>query len=310
MREGDEKLIDQQNSGLTIMSLLKNKNLACSTLLDGESPGQSSPPSPDDEMDPEVRMDLKFILKKNLKEIITTYATYVDTVRVLVEKIGVSPEELRSYLLSLPATSKSSRGQELTLLSDKETELKRCDTIIEIFNYLKTKCASFLTYDIFQCTLKYYNISEDQERLRYPEHLNAYIEKHKISEFASINPLLKHKKGSKELTLKFDIKNTCKLAQVDELKNVIAEIMDLNPSALELVDIEDGCVIVTFLIPASVADAIFTANTVFTSQQEDELRAASVLWLKCNGYTFHFGKTIVYTESPGTDTYVSLIKLL
>ncbi len=55
----------------------------------------------------------------------------------------------------------------------------------------------------------------------------------------------------------------------------------------------------TFLIPASVADAIFTPDTTFTSQQKDELRAASILWLKCNGYTFHFGKTIVYTESPG-----------
>ncbi len=66
--------------------------------------------------------------------------------------------------------------------------------------------------------------------------------------------------------------------------------MDLNPSALELVDIEDGCVIVTFLIPASIADAIFISDKVFTSQQEDKFRAASVLWLKCNGYTFDFKK--------------------
>ncbi len=143
---------------------------------------------------------------------------------------------------------------------------------------------------------EHYKVIEDQEVLRYQEHLNAYIKKYKISEFVQINPLLKQKNGSKELILKYDIETTCTLAKVSELTKLIAEI---NPSALELVDIEDGCVIVTFLIPASVADAVFTPNTVFTPQQEDELRAAKVLWLKCNGYTFDFKEAKIKRDNPG-----------
>ncbi len=77
------------------------------------------------------------------------------------------------------------------------------------------------------------------------------------------NPLLKPKNGSKELIQKYDIETTCSLAKVDGLKKLIAEIMNLNPLALELVDVKDGCVVVTFLIPASVADTIFTPDTVF-----------------------------------------------
>ncbi len=242
-------------------------------------------------MHPDVRMDLEFILEKNLKKIIKSYGFYVDCLRTTIKEKGVSPEDLRSYLLSVSATSTTCKGQKLTLLSDKKQELEKCDTINAIFDLLTTQCASFLNYEIFQSILENYNISEDPERLKYSEHLIEYAKKHKISEFAKVNPLLKAKNGSKELIMKFDIETTCRLAKVTELKMIIAEIMDLSPSTLEIVDIEDGCVVVTFLIPASVADAIFTPNTVFTSQQKDKLRAASVLWLKCNGHTFDFVKS-------------------
>ena len=242
-------------------------------------------------------MDLEFILEKNLDEIITEYASYVDCIRAIVKEKGVPPEELRSYLFSLSGFSKSYKGQKLSLLSDKKLELEKCETVTAIFSFLTTECASFLNYEIFEKVLKKYNISEDIEELKYGEHLKAYIKKHKISEFIKINPLLEHKGVSKKLTLKYDVESTCRLAKVDALKKFIAKILDLSPSALQIVDIEDGCVIVTFLIPTSIAEAIFTPNTVFTSQQEDELRTSSVLWLKCNGYTFHFGKA--QTESPG-----------
>ncbi len=237
--------------------------------------------------------------KMDLKEIIKKYGSYVDTLRAIIEEKGVSPEALQSYLLTLSATSESYKGQKLTLLSDKETELEKCQTITAIFKFLITKCASFLNYEVFQSILEHYKVVEDQEILQYRKKLHAYIYKHKISEFVKINPLLKHRNGSKELTLKYDIETTCNLAKVGELTKLIAEILDLSPSALHIVDIEDGCVVVTFLIPASVADAIFTPNTVFTSQQEGELQAASVLWLKCNGYTLDFTEV----KSIGTNTY-------
>lgn len=125
--------------------------------------------------------------------------------------------------------------------------------------------------------------------MSYHEHLKEYIEKHKVSEFVKVNPLLKEKVGFKELTLKYDIEYTSKLAKVDELKKFLAIIMGLHPSALHIVDIKEGCVVVTFLISASVADTIFIPGIAFTPQQEDELETASVLWMKCNGYTLNFG---------------------
>ena len=89
-------------------------------ILDSSRPNQ--PPSSvnsdgktDDQqltkLDPVVQMDLEFILEKNLDAIITRYASYVDTLRGIIEERGVSPEALRSYLLSLTASSNGSKGQ-------------------------------------------------------------------------------------------------------------------------------------------------------------------------------------------------------
>lgn len=247
-------------------------------------------------------MDLEFILQKNLKGIIKKYASYVDTLRSIVNEKGVTPEDLRSYLMSLPAFSASYKGQKLSLLADKEAELEKCNTVTSIFTFLTTKCASFLNYEIFQSILEHYNVKVDQERLKYQDHLDAYIKKHKIAEFIKINPLLKTIKWSKELTLKFDIESTCRLAKVDELKQFLAEILDLNPSSLQIVDIQEGCITVTFMIPTSVADALFTPDTKLTSQQEEKFRAALVLWLKCNSCTFHFKESeesITSSTNPG-----------
>lgn len=128
------------------------------------------PPSslnPLGKMDPDVEMDLKFILEKNLKNIIKKYASYVDCLRGIIEEKGVTPKVLKSYLLSLPAfCSNSFNAQRVTLMSDKEIQLEKAETITDIFTFLTTKCASFLNFDIFQSLLEKYNISEDQKELK------------------------------------------------------------------------------------------------------------------------------------------------
>lgn len=239
-------------------------------------------------MDVGVKTELERVLHRQLQDIVTKYAVYVDCLRVAVVEKKVTVNDLVSYLLSLPATSLSRNGQNLTLLFNRETELKKRNTITEIFNILTTKCASFLNYGIFQFILKHYEINDASEELQYPKHLKAYINRHKVSEFAKINPLLKPKNGSKELIVKFDIETTCRLAKITDLRTCIANIMEISSLALEIIDIQEGCVVVCFFIPAHIADALFTPNTEFTTQQEEEFRAASVLWLKCNGCTFHF----------------------
>ena len=238
---------------------------------------------------PRDQMDLK-VSRKNLDEIIHKYTSYVDCLRTCIEVKGITPEALQTYLLSLPASTNTYKGQKLTLLSNKKIELLSTKTIVEIFSFLTTECASFLNCDIFETILENYKISVDQEELKYCDHLKAYVEKCTITEFVKVTPPLKLKSGYKELTLKYEIANVSNIGKVDELKKLVAKLLDLSPLVLHIVHIIDGCVVVTFFLAASVAEVIFTPDRVFTPQQEGEFRAASVLWLKCNGYIFNFVK--------------------
>ena len=94
-----------------------------------------------------------------------------------------------------------------------------------------------------------YKLDRSQERLQYPDHLKAYIQKHTISEFMKLNPALERYNGENELTLKFELKLLDrKIATLLDLKNAIAAILGVQSSALRLLSAREGCLIVEFLI--------------------------------------------------------------
>ena len=133
-----------------------------------------------------------------------------------------------------------------------------------------------------------YGMDNEQEELKYPEYLKAYIDRHKLSEFMRINPMLKdHDDSSKELILKINIESTSRLARIEDIKSAIAEILGLKSAALRLVDIKEGCVVATFLIPTSLAEVVFNEHTILTKQQEERLRSLPILHLECNGRLFN-----------------------
>ena len=112
-----------------------------------------------------------------------------------------------------------------------------------------------MDYDIFQILVDKYKIADEQEELKYPEYLKAYINKHNISEFIEINPQLKELLDSSEiLNLKFDIQLlTSKLSRIKKLKSTVAEILGVKSRVLRLIDIEEGLVDAKFHIPAPIA---------------------------------------------------------
>ena len=239
-------------------------------------------------LDSNTLIDLKFQLQCRLESIITKYSLYVSYIRGALERRGVSPRDLCSDLLTMPATNHTE--QQLTLLSAHRAELKRASTLNDIFDLLATEYASFLNYGVFQFILEKYNISRGESVLKYPEHLKAYLMEHKVSEFVESNPPQKKQNAaSKVLILKIDIELTTRMSDIIDLKASFAKILGVNPTALQLLDIQKGSIVVTFLIPTPVADLLFNEKTLFTDLQENQIRALSVIWMKCNGNMFTFG---------------------
>ncbi len=110
------------------------------------------------------------------------------------------------------------------------------------------------------------------------------------SEFIRINPsLVKMSEDMKDkMILKVDMKLLTRLSKLCELKRPIAKILDVNPSTLYLCGVEEGCVMVTYLIPKAVADVIFSKGKEFTKEDKREFRYLSIRWLKCHDHIFCF----------------------
>jgi hypothetical protein len=272
----------------------------------GISTRESIPP---DTLDPEVHADLIQQLELNQKKIENQYVFFVNHVRQSMIQKKVEAEELCAYLLSLPAFNSGHTEQEFALLSDVSDHLEKATTINDIFNILNRKYgASFINYEIFEEMAKYYDIKQDTE---YSEHLDAYIKMHKLSEFEHINPKLNEFHGkSKKMILKFDIDRTCRLAMIQDLKKAVANVLRLKVSALRLLSIEDGCIVVTFLIPSVVADYLFNSKSVLTIEDSKEFQTLSVSWLTCNDQVYQFSTLPVDDTSQYHTTSISVAGML
>ena len=203
---------------------------------------------------------------------------------------------MRIFLMGLSAFSHSE--QQYTLLCD--SKLDEAIEINDIFALLLKNYASFLNYKIFKVLQEEYVVNEGQQELRYPELLKAYLDKLKISEFLEVKPsLAKPNIATQKITLKLDIKLTSRLSRLENLQNGIAQILEINPAGLQILDIEPGSVIVAILVQNSIANIIFTRekNEVFTQEQIEAFRSLNILWLRYNDYEWNFSE--VQSNTPG-----------
>lgn len=241
-------------------------------------------------LDPNVLEDLEFQLDSSLRAIGKKYASFVSCLCDHVIKKCVDTTDLYLHLVNLPAFKSECNYETHYLFASVSRELGEAKTITEIFCILSEKCTNFLNCDIFQDIMEHYKISIDCEELNYMEHLKEYLNKHKVSEFVRINPKLKEFEGTEKLHIKLNIDPTTKLNKIFNIKHRICEILGLtNSSLLQILSIEEGCVLVTFLLPKAVADVIFKSDpNNFTKKQKEEFRKISILWLKCKDQKFAF----------------------
>lgn len=247
---------------------------------------------------PEVCQDVEQQLEFNLEEIRRRYAVFVSFLCQSVIDKGTTVTNFRLYLMNLPALECDDNEEKHKLLYGVKVKLLEAVSIQDVFMSLSLECASFLNYDIFQCILDDYKISvENSDKLKYSEHLKLYLYKHKLSEFVKLNRRLDKftDHASKKLALKFNIALPGRVTKVLDLKKTVAKMLRLRPSALQLVGIEEGCVLVTFLIPPFVAD--------LTPEQIQKFQSLSVLSLKCGDQEFdlrekHPQNTIKELDDP------------
>ena len=237
-------------------------------------------------LDADTKEDLVYQLRVNYRQIKEKFASFVASLCTAVIATQVSFQDFKLYVLGLSAFPDQDGKHPNLLDPHTKAKIEEADSIHNIFGILiNMHCCSIMDINIFQSIMKKYDIKADSQDLRYSDHLTAYINKHEISELMKIFPGVSGKRNSKKVTLKFDIKLFGKVSKLIELKTAIADIMNLNPSAFQLISIEEGCVVVTFLVPEAVAEHIFKMS--LTETQKADIKALSVNWLKCENFTLY-----------------------
>ena len=237
---------------------------------------------------PDVIEDLTHYLKCWKRDIQDIYALFVSCVhdKVVADR-EVSASNLCFMLLNLSALQCEDSSKHSKLFYEVRKKFCEAESVDAIFCLL-SEYTSFLDYDIYLRIANKYKIDIKQEKSEYLKHLSDYVNKHRISELVQLLPTLsnyteKMADVSKTLVFKLNIKLSCKLADLIELKSAIARVLGFNPTALRLVGVNEGSVLVTFLVPALAADLVFVQGKIVTPQTREELFALSVLSIEYDG---------------------------
>lgn len=234
----------------------------------------------------DVRMDLKQQLQRTVRELVTQYASFVSSVCSSLIKTQISAEILSSFLLSLPAFKSDERGREcgLVLLSGIRAQLESAVTIYQVIDTLSVEHASYLNCEIYQSIVGEFGTRKDHDKMNhYFEHLQDYIDRHKLLEYLELHPSRKGTDPSNKLFLRLNFDMTMRISELLEWRVSFAAVLGLWETTLRMYGVEEGSnsesVVVIFLIPTIIAEEVFN-DLKLTAQQIAEFRALSVQWMR------------------------------
>ena len=224
--------------------------------------------------------DFKFLIKQDLKELRTKFTTLQFEVRESLSK-RVPPQKIVAHVLSdYEDICENDDCKPTSLFSDADQEkLNSAISVDQVFPILK-KCWSFLKYEVLYSIVNHFGDESDQARVKeYQKQLEIFFNKRKVSEvpeeLISSNSI---DVTRNKMVIKLDKENP-RWTAITDLEFRICEILGIMPSALLIIGIQEGCVEITFSIPKHISQQIF--RKPLTKEQEQQFRAASILWLSC-----------------------------
>ena len=155
---------------------------------------------------------------------------------------------LKAHLLAYRHFRGVIRKESALLLSDRQRDLEKAESIDEIF-VIVCPFWSFLDYEILEDIINSKDLGADSDRQNLAEYVTNLkdflhswrVEPRKVSRDDSVST------GSRvKLHLKLDTKL---LSMYRDVKIAIARILDIQVSALQLCSIEEGCTELVFLCP-------------------------------------------------------------
>ena len=155
---------------------------------------------------------------------------------------------LKAHLLAYRNFRGVTRKESTLLLSDRQRDLEKAESIDEIF-VIVCPFWSFLDYEILEDIINSKDLGADSDRQNlavYTTNLKDFlhswkVEPHKVFRDDSVST-----RSRMKLHFKLDTES---LSMYRDVKAAIARILDIQVSALQLCSIEEGCTELVFLCP-------------------------------------------------------------
>lgn len=215
-------------------------------------------------LDEASKIDLEAKLSSDVEEIRKKFANLVCSTCTSLINQKTSPRILAQSALSIGATDSTAfpKPPTLSLLQQHEAELKSAECIASIFLILQPAYMMFFNYEILEHIINDLGTDEDKKKLAvYLKDFDQFCKRSVFEVPPNVfGHLHKKRQEQKAFAVKYgsdddsDHDSHISLEKVKHAQKKIAKKAGLSTSSLYLCRVDEGCVQLTFLIPAFILD--------------------------------------------------------
>lgn len=227
------------------------------------------------------KQNLEFRIKTDLDKLQKKFATLQTSVRKSLKGRGVPTKDVVAHVIGFGVSD------------EHKKELMALDSFDEVFIIL-TDYWSFLDCDLLENIVENYGCDTDQEKIgKYQEELNLFC-KRRISEVPNKSLVLSNDQTRERMIVKLNI-NDPRLAIIKDLKIKICKILSIEPWSLQIMEIKEGCILLTFLVSFHISKHLFSKSLM--KVQCEDLKDLSVLTIAYSNFDgFQKVFPVSYTE--------------
>ena len=221
------------------------------------------------------------------REMLIAFQRLLSTAIMSLKRRKIPPEDLVTELMSFgaldPVLNKAKvPDTPTTVLRERLKELRDAKSINDVF-FIVNDYVSFFNYEIIEHIIKVFGTKDDQEAVRlYKEIFESYC-KRRVFECPPHVYGSRSESGLVRLVVKKDdVLGKYNMNELKLFQYKLGRILQVTEHTPQLVSVEEGCLQLTFQIPAFVQHLVFPLS----ADQEKLLQAEGVLALICGDYKF------------------------
>ena len=206
-------------------------------------------------------------VRTDIAQLKNMFVSLRNATREELEKAGISTDTLLDTLYDLPIANKK---QHREFLMKYKKHFEDCENIRSIFRNLSTYW-NYMNIDILAHLITQFSLHCLYMQLKaYEEKLEQFMERTTLQEYYEVEADKEQKeapKGFSKLVSKHNWKPPTYLKTVDEFRRRFARKYNLHACAVILVSMNIGSVVITMMVPESVAAMVKSTGAEFFKKQ-------------------------------------------